>query len=182
MHAPKVLKHSLNGAINSAILPAGFDRPAARAAARALRWLALSLSDRLVVTLGMEAPLHERTYGPVGVRIVWGNANYGGAMPTGGTEIPAGYTAALQSLIDSGIAEVDSSRVYRQGMAEEWLGQALASLPSEQQQRLSVSTKAAPQVGPLSYDGVRDQAARSMELLLGISQVRRATHVCPACR
>ena len=120
--------------------------------------------------MGTKTP-KECTYGPVGIRIVWGNANYGGAMPTGGTTTPDGYVAALQSLIDSGIAEVDTSRVYRQGKAEEWLGEALSSLPAEQQPRLSISTKAAPQVGPLSYEGVRSQAMRSMELL-GVSQVR----------
>jgi aflatoxin B1 aldehyde reductase len=115
------------------------------------------------------ATAHERLYGLVGVRIVWGNANYGGAMPTGGAETPADYPESLRALIAAGVAEIDTSRVYRQGKAEEWLGQALSSVPGWQDQ-LAISTKAAPQMGPLTYEGVRAQATQSMALL-GVGQI-----------
>jgi aflatoxin B1 aldehyde reductase len=119
----------------------------------------------ITIAQGIMSRQHARTYSNAGIELVWGNANYGGSAMTGGERAPAGYADALTRLAEAGCVEIDTSRVYRQGRAEEWLGDALAGLPPDLRGRLSVSTKASPAVGALTYAGVREQAATSLALL-----------------
>ena len=81
-----------------------------------------------------------RGYGAAGLELVWGNANFGGAMPTVGTTTPPGYRDALARLVAAGVLHLDTSRVYRQGKAEEWLGKALGALTPEQRAAAGLDT------------------------------------------
>ena len=136
-------------------------RPPALRTSRAARHLAQGFSPPSPLQRSLAMPA---TYGPCHVRLVWGNANFGGAMPTGGDAMPAGYEKALAALAAAGVTEIDTSRAYRQGKAEEWHGEALRSLPAATSAALTISTKAHPMFS-LRYDALRRQAAESMALL-----------------
>ena len=64
----------------------------------------------------LDGARHERmagTYGPCRVRLVWGNANFGGAMPTGGDLVPDGYEQALTKLVAAEVTDIDTARYVR---------------------------------------------------------------------
>jgi aflatoxin B1 aldehyde reductase len=77
---------------------------------------------------------------------------------------------AIVALAAAGVAEIDTSRVYRQGKAEEWHGEALRALPAATAAALTVSSKAHPMLGGLGPAALKQQAADTMAQL-GVPQL-----------
>ena len=81
------------------------------------------------------------------------------------------YVDAIAALAAAGVSEIDTSRVYRQGKAEEWHGEALQALSgSTTVAALTVSSKAHPMLGGLGPAALRQQAAETMAQL-GVQQL-----------